>query len=197
MNALPSYYAGVVFRSRTEARWACYFDGVGIAWEYEPEGVALPSGWYLPDFWLPTLRSWAEVKPRCGFTPLERAKCIELCEGSGLRVLLLPGPPSLRPVEMLHPCGQLAPEVSAHLVGLWGKWLHKDGAPCYCSGADDTGDWDDDAVEAIRTVRATVYTEPPAAAYLALGWEDAVPVEPEAGEQLEREGRRSQREGAA
>jgi hypothetical protein len=42
------------FRSRLEARWAVFFDHLGIKWEYEPEGFVLDDGThYLPDFWLP------------------------------------------------------------------------------------------------------------------------------------------------
>lgn len=44
--AIPTEYAGVRFRSRLEARWACTFDQLGWEWEYEP--FDLP-GW-IPDF---------------------------------------------------------------------------------------------------------------------------------------------------
>lgn len=51
IRAVPTEYAGVVFRSRLEARWAVFMDTVGIMWEYEPERVQLPGGGtYLPDF---------------------------------------------------------------------------------------------------------------------------------------------------
>lgn len=61
---LPTYYKGHVFRSRLEARWAIVFDHLAIPWEYEKEAYKLPSGNYLPDFWLPTIRGgmWFEVK---------------------------------------------------------------------------------------------------------------------------------------
>lgn len=32
----PTIYAGVLFRSRLEARWAAFFDLAGWKWEYEP-----------------------------------------------------------------------------------------------------------------------------------------------------------------
>jgi hypothetical protein len=60
---IPTHYAGCYFRSRLEARWAVVFDTLGIRWEYELEGYALPSGWYLPDFWLPDFKFWVEIKP--------------------------------------------------------------------------------------------------------------------------------------
>lgn len=63
MKAIETRYAGCRFRSRLEARWAVFFDTLGIAWEYEPEGFELDDGQrYLPDFWLPHLRIWFEVK---------------------------------------------------------------------------------------------------------------------------------------
>lgn len=49
-------YKGYRFRSRLEARWAVFFDALGIQWEYEKEGFDLgEAGSYLPDFWLPNI----------------------------------------------------------------------------------------------------------------------------------------------
>jgi len=61
---IETRYAGCRFRSRLEARWACFFDTLGIAWEYEPQGylVGPDARPYLPDFWLPGEKVWAEVK---------------------------------------------------------------------------------------------------------------------------------------
>lgn len=51
MKAIETRYKGYRFRSRLEARWAVFFDALGIKWEYEPEGYDLgEAGWYLPDF---------------------------------------------------------------------------------------------------------------------------------------------------
>jgi hypothetical protein len=61
LKAIETQYAGCRFRSRLEARWAVFFDVLGIAWEYEPEGFELPSGPYLPDFLL-DCGTWVEVK---------------------------------------------------------------------------------------------------------------------------------------
>jgi len=41
MKAIPTRYAGCHFRSRLEARWAVFFDRLGVAWQYEPEGYDL------------------------------------------------------------------------------------------------------------------------------------------------------------
>lgn len=61
--AIPTVYNGTEFRSRAEARWAIFFDVLGVPWEYEPRGYKLADGTnYLPDFWLPDQRVFWEVK---------------------------------------------------------------------------------------------------------------------------------------
>ena len=51
MKIIETKYKGYHFRSRLEARWAVFFDELGVKWEYEPEGFELPNGkYYLPDF---------------------------------------------------------------------------------------------------------------------------------------------------
>ncbi|MBQ2347040.1 MAG: hypothetical protein II388_01545 [Clostridia bacterium] len=48
---LETFYHGVYFRSKTEARFAVFLDCIGIKWEYEPQGFSLGNGLnYLPDF---------------------------------------------------------------------------------------------------------------------------------------------------
>lgn len=63
INAIPTEYNGVTFRSRTEARWAVFLDALNLSWKYEAEGYELPSGPYLPDFWMPEIDGFLEVKP--------------------------------------------------------------------------------------------------------------------------------------
>lgn len=69
IKAIPTEYAGILFRSKLEARWALFFDQLGIRWEYEAEGYEYEpwpgehKAWrYLPDFWLPDFGMWCEVK---------------------------------------------------------------------------------------------------------------------------------------
>lgn len=63
VEALPTFYGGTTFRSALEASWAATLDTLDIAWEYEPETIALPSGaTYIPDFRLPDIGAWLEVK---------------------------------------------------------------------------------------------------------------------------------------
>lgn len=69
IKAIETFYKGYHFRSRLEARWAVFFETLGIQWKYEVEGyekdlghfIDTPDGEvyqsdikrYLPDFYLP------------------------------------------------------------------------------------------------------------------------------------------------
>lgn len=79
LKAIETHYNGYRFRSRLEARWAVFMDALGVKYDYEPEGFELPSGRYLPDFWLPSIRGgcWLEIK---GIEPTreEEKKAAEL-----------------------------------------------------------------------------------------------------------------------
>ena len=63
-RTIPTFYEGYNFRTRLEARWAVFFDHLGVQWDYESEGYELGNGLrYLPDFWLPNNNMWLDVKP--------------------------------------------------------------------------------------------------------------------------------------
>jgi hypothetical protein len=60
-----TFYHNTRFRSMLEARWAVFFDVLGIGWIYEPGIYTLPGGVrYMPDFHIPCLNTMLEVKPR-------------------------------------------------------------------------------------------------------------------------------------
>lgn len=64
IKPIETVYNGYRFRSRLEARWAVFFDAVGIEYQYEPEGFILDDGTkYLPDFYMPRFNIYAEIKP--------------------------------------------------------------------------------------------------------------------------------------
>lgn len=107
IQAIETQYKGYRFRSRLEARWAIFFDALDIEWQYEPEGFVLADGThYLPDFWLPQVRMWAEVKGQ-DFTPAEQAKCRQLAAGAGHPCLMLNGMPDGRNFWAYEPSGEL------------------------------------------------------------------------------------------
>lgn len=61
-KAIETVYDGYRFRSRLEARWAVFFHEAGIQYQYEPEGFQGCNGAYLPDFYFPEYKVYAEVK---------------------------------------------------------------------------------------------------------------------------------------
>jgi hypothetical protein len=64
IKPIQTRYKGCHFRSRLEARWAVFFDAVGLKWEYEAEGYDLGDGvLYLPDFKIPSIDKVIEIKP--------------------------------------------------------------------------------------------------------------------------------------
>lgn len=95
LQPIETHHNGYVFRSRLEARWAVFWDALGVTYDYEPEGVLLEDGTkYLPDFWLPDIKLWVEIKPVYP-DQSERRKAQGLAVGSGQNVLVLYGRPGI------------------------------------------------------------------------------------------------------
>lgn len=114
IKAIETVYRGYRFRSRLEARWAVFFDALGVKWEYEPQGFELLSGRYLPDFCVTYPGRceeeqdsvWFEVKPSLrSISASEWKKLDEFQEEYGL--IILDGPPSERvyitPFDLTRP----------------------------------------------------------------------------------------------
>lgn len=102
LAATPARAYGCSFRSQLEARWAVFFQCLGIPWQYEPHPVTLPDGSsYLPDFvvWDSV---YCEVKP-CAMAS-EKASAFALANPRPW-VLLLAGMPDYRMVEVLGNSG--------------------------------------------------------------------------------------------
>lgn len=99
IRAVPTRYNDIIFRSRLEARWAVFFDHLGIQYEYESEwDEVICDGFriqYKPDFFLPSLDLWAEVKAK----ELEELTDIEVMKTVGWgkleSIVILSGPPRL------------------------------------------------------------------------------------------------------
>lgn len=87
LKAIETEYNNYRFRSRLEARWAVFFDNLGIKYEYEKEGYDLDGLWYLPDFWLPEQEKWVEIKGE-NPTDEEAKKAMLLCIASKKRVAI-------------------------------------------------------------------------------------------------------------
>jgi hypothetical protein len=64
LKAKRTVYNAHLFKSRLEARWAVFFDTLGLEWVYEPEGFELgDSIRYLPDFKILGWDTYVEIKP--------------------------------------------------------------------------------------------------------------------------------------
>lgn len=105
IKPIETKYAGCRFRSRTEARWCVFWDHLGIRWEYEPQGYVIDGRPYLPDFWLPELQTWAEVKgsDQDNFEGEHVDLCRGLADSEGHPVLLLIGTPEARMYNRIKP----------------------------------------------------------------------------------------------
>jgi len=92
LTPIETRYKGILFRSRIEARWALFYDKIKEPWEYEREGYKLDeSTWYLPDFWMPRMDCYIEIK---GALPSleEEAKASILAQQSKKPVYVFHGP---------------------------------------------------------------------------------------------------------
>ncbi len=86
----PTVYQGLLFRSRLEAKYAYFFDKLGLEWRYETEFFSTRHGYYLPDFYLPALNAWVEVKGTLP-TQTEIDKLADVVKETGRPGLVLSG----------------------------------------------------------------------------------------------------------
>lgn len=139
IKAIETKYKGYQFRSRLEARWAVFFDSLGVKWEYEPEGFDLENGiYYLPDFKVEiysdvaiakNLYAWIEIK---GSNPTveELEKCRILYTQSHIPTYLFSGTPGeheiyrMNPIESKKQIGCLG-EITANVFALEPFWYMK------------------------------------------------------------------------
>jgi len=102
ITAIQTTYNGTMFRSRLEARWAIFFDSIGLKWIYEMEGYELSNGQrYLPDFYFPELLCFGEVKPEGDIPKNEMSKIVEL--GKVYMIILLHGLPNSGGYKLFSP----------------------------------------------------------------------------------------------
>jgi hypothetical protein len=86
IKPIETFYNGIHFRSRLEARWSFFFDGLSIKHYYEHEGYEITTDTktikYLPDFYIPKQNGmisvssdmFFEIKPTRDLTPFEEEK---------------------------------------------------------------------------------------------------------------------------
>lgn len=127
MKAIETKYNDHLFRSRLEARWAVFLDTFGIDWNYEMEGYVLNNGQcYLPDFYLPQFKTWAEVKPNITLTHDETVKIRYFATEKPL--LMLIGLPNDDPLVLFSPVG-IEYVYLYNDKGTWRFWSTNKGQP--------------------------------------------------------------------
>lgn len=95
IKPIETKYNGFRFRSRLEARWAVFFDMIGLKYEYEVEGFEMNGIRYLPDFYIPSLDRWFEIKGK-PLSEYEMKKCEEFCfnkDNENIKFSVLVGSP--------------------------------------------------------------------------------------------------------
>jgi hypothetical protein len=103
IKAIPTRYNGIFYRSRLEGRWAIFFNILGINTLYEYEGYDLDGINYLPDFYLPDLDCYVEIK---GLKPSreEQYKAYKLSELSHKVVHIFSGSVPNPGIETWNDC---------------------------------------------------------------------------------------------
>lgn len=126
MKAISTKYKGIMFRSRIEARWAVFFEAVGLKWEYEQEGYILQSGeCYLPDFVVHSPEFgpiFIEIKPDRAPEPKEILKCKQV--STKYKTLLIHGNPYVDfygfiDAPFLFFCSGIQHDKTSHTLADW------------------------------------------------------------------------------
>lgn len=121
-------YNGTKYRSKTEARWAIYFDRLGIRAVHEARTFDLSDHvLYTPDFYLVDLDVWVEVKPEASnIRNAERWKVDQLASTlSHGRVWLTYGQPNR--FDQLATCDGCAIFNASLHCDAAGFWTERDG----------------------------------------------------------------------
>jgi hypothetical protein len=91
------------------------FDAAGIDWQYEVEGFHLNGARYLPDFFLPELKTYVEIKPTKEAAEQAAPLLLALKEASGCNAMFGIGSPAAEPPDNFFWC-----------------WRRYDGSPAVC-----------------------------------------------------------------
>lgn len=97
IRPIETKYNGYRFRSRLEARWAIFFGAVGLDYQYEVEGFKMGDMEYLPDFYIPSIDRWFEIKGK-PMSIEEIKKCEQFCyrtDNKNIKFSILIGAPEL------------------------------------------------------------------------------------------------------
>ncbi len=105
-------HRGWMMRSHTELLWAKVFDASKIQYLHEPGVFNTPHGWYLPDFYMPNIGAYVEIK---GVEPtdIEKAKAVAVMAKTGKPLVIINGKP------MPDRNGFCSCQANFYLAGKW------------------------------------------------------------------------------
>lgn len=185
MKPIQTIYQGYKFRSRLEARWAYFFDLMGIEWEYEPQGFEIGHIRYLPDFKVTAPTGdvfWYEVKPASVTSdPKFDAFSSALKQEEGQYATLLNGDPmeffdidGEAGLKVCPRCGYIGEPSYSYSVKCGDELFHEHGCwPCDYSTPSEQLDWQDLFTEEGYTSKGAVGVDIFDAGALMLKVEDA------------------------
>lgn len=133
VTAINTSYNGYNFRSRLEARWAIFFDQMGVDYVYESEGFNLDGIRYLPDFYLPKgiqiygenksrRNIWLEVKPPIKLSDADNEKINAFLSHTDNQLILVSGDPGPE-----SPVRLVAEQPAGQRTALTVQWIDLDG----------------------------------------------------------------------
>jgi hypothetical protein len=100
MKAINTHFDNLYFRSRLEARWAVYFNSLGIDYIYEMEGFEFDGYKYLPDFYFPKYDFYGEVKHE-HFGDVDVDRWNSFVTNIKKPLIIFDGMPSAKPLKSL------------------------------------------------------------------------------------------------
>lgn len=86
-------HRGWMMRSHTELLWARVFDAAQIQYLHEPGLFNTPHGWYLPDFYMPNIDVYVEIKGKEP-TEIEKEKAAAVILATGRPLVIISGKPN-------------------------------------------------------------------------------------------------------
>jgi hypothetical protein len=151
----PTLYKGKLFSSMLKARWAVFFDNLPIEWIYKPNGK-------FPDFWLPQVHMWAEVRP-IDLTSYDYEQAFNLVTETKYALLMLIGnKPKYRPYYALeyHTNGAVHRCISPYALSNYGNYPEEEHRFYFCCGdnLNDEGVEFSDTIDAIYASRRIDFT---------------------------------------
>lgn len=100
-----THHNGYKFRSSLIARWTVFFDSYGIEYEYVLDEIVMDNEKsYLPDFYIPLLGLYVEVKPSKALNLSELKKIESFSLGLDNNLLLIMGIPSEEEMVLINRC---------------------------------------------------------------------------------------------